>query len=167
VTHARAVLTLVLKIGGLMQTLIKGLAVICLLTSSTAFASDIDDIIQAARNYLVSQHTTNEKLMAKALHPELAKRTFWQSTEQKEIILETSYDTMLMVAKTYNKSGDMFPKQPKIDIKVLDIDKRVASVKLTADDWIDYMHLVKTENNEWKIINVLWQYHKLEKHQLK
>ena len=150
-----------------MQTLIKGLAAICLLTSSTAFASDIDDITQAARNYLVSQHTTNEKLMADALHPELAKRTFWQNTEQKEIILETSYDTMLKVAKTYNKSGDMFPKQPKVDIKVLDIDKRVASVKLTADDWIDYMHLVKTENNEWKIINVLWQYHKLEKHQSK
>lgn len=34
---------------------------------------------------------------------------------------------------------------------------RAASIKLIADEWIDYMHLVKL-NGSWKIINVLWQY---------
>nr|WP_310741892.1 hypothetical protein [Pseudoalteromonas sp. SG41-6] len=37
-------------------------------------------------------------------------------------------------------------------------------MKLTVDDWIDYMHLYKNENKEWKIINVLWQYHDPKKH---
>ena len=32
------------------------------------------------------------------------------------------------------------------------------SCAVTADDWIDYMHLYKNENNDGKIINVLWQY---------
>ncbi|WP_229335652.1 nuclear transport factor 2 family protein [Flavobacterium sp. ALJ2] len=39
-------------------------------------------------------------------------------------------------------------------VKLLDVSTRTASVKLIADTWIDYMDVVKT-NDEWKIINVL------------
>jgi len=78
--------------------------------------------------------------------------------------METSRNTMLRVAKNYNKSGTNFPNSPRIEVEIFDIDERVASVKLTADDWIDYMHLVKTESGNWKILNVLWQYHDTSKH---
>lgn len=44
------------------------------------------------------------------------------------------------------------------------MDQRAASVKLTADEWIDYMHLYKNDRNEWKILNVLWQYHDVNRH---
>ena len=150
-----------------MKKVITNLVTALLFISPVSQASDIEEITKAARNYLVSQHISNEELMADALHPKLAKRTFWKNKEHKPIILETSYDTMLHVANTYNRSGDKFPSNPRVEIKILDIDQRVASVKLTADDWIDYMHLIKTEDNQWKIINVLWQYHALEKHQTK
>lgn len=78
--------------------------------------------------------------------------------------METSFDTMVWVAENYNKKGDKFSKSPNVDIKVLDIDNRAASIKLTVDDWIDYMHLYKNEAGQWKIINVLWQYHDESKH---
>lgn len=78
--------------------------------------------------------------------------------------METSYEFMLEIAKTYDKNGDRFPEDPKVDIKILDVDKRVASVKLTVDEWIDYMHLYKNDEGEWKTINVLWQYHDTGKH---
>nr|WP_310734239.1 hypothetical protein [Shewanella sp. SR44-3] len=29
---------------------------------------------------------------------------------------------------------------------------------------MDYLHLYKNDQNEWKIINVLWQYHDETKH---
>ena len=79
-------------------------------------------------------------------------------------VLSTINRQQLLVAKNYNKEGNKFPSSPIVDIDILDIDNRVASVKLTVDDWIDYMHLYKNDNNEWKIINVLWQYHDTKKH---
>ena len=125
---------------------------------------DIKAIKQAALNYIESQHQVKPANMAKALHSKLAKRTFWQSTEGKDYIMETSYDTMIKVAASYNKNGDKFPKSPTKTVEILDADERVASIKLTADDWIDYMHLIKGEDGQWKIINVLWRYHDISKH---
>lgn len=78
--------------------------------------------------------------------------------------MQTSFDTMLKLAKNYNENGDKFGDNPKVEIEVLALDKRIASVKLTADDWVDYMHLVKTDINQWQIINVLWQYYDIKKH---
>lgn len=149
----------------------RAITIVMLLTlSPLLFAAPENDsalIKEAARNYIVAQHLSQQQLMAKALHKKLAKRTYWQQQNGNEIIMETSYDNMLNVAKSYNKQGDKFPESPRIEINILDIEQRVASVKLNVDDWIDYMHLVKTDDGKWKIINVLWQYHDINKHQSK
>jgi len=71
---------------------------------------------------------------------------------------------MIILAERYNKNGDKFPPQPKKEVKLLDVSDRTASVKLSADEWIDYMHLVKI-NGQWKIINVLWQFNDSARHQ--
>ena len=127
--------------------------------SHAADAADRQAIERAVLDYIESQHKAEPALMARGLDEQLAKRTYWQAADGTEFIMKTDYDTMLKVARTYNKDGNKFPPSPRVDIKILDIDKRVATVKLTADEWIDYMHLYKNQRNEWKIINVLWQYH--------
>ncbi len=131
--------------------------------------TDIDNqhIKRAVLDYIESQHNVEPDLMKRGLDKKLAKRTYWKSKDGSEIIMETDFDTMVWVAENYNKDGNKFSSSPKVDINILDIDNRVASVKLTVDDWIDYMHLYKNENNEWKIINVLWQYHDTKKHSSK
>lgn len=121
-------------------------------------------IKQAALDYIESQHTPNPQQMERALHPRLVKRTFWKDKEtQKDYLRETSAESMVILAESYNKKNDKFPLSPKKDVKFLDISDRTASVKLIADEWIDYMHLVKL-NGTWKIVNVLWQYHDSAKH---
>lgn len=102
--------------------------------------------------------------MDRALHAEMKKRTYWKKGAAPEHVMETSRETMLWVAENYNKDGTAFPKNPRKQVQILDIDGRVASVKLTADDWIDYLHLMKTEDGTWQIINVLWQFHDQSKH---
>lgn len=138
---------------------------------SCAVSADSDNdnkkVKRAVLDYIEAQHKVEPDLMKRGLDKKLAKRTYWQAKDGSEIIMETSFETMVWVAENYNKDGDKFPSSPKIDINILDIDNRVASVKLIADDWIDYMHLYKNENNEWKIINVLWQYHDTKKHSSK
>jgi hypothetical protein len=125
---------------------------------------DVAAIKQVALDYIESQHNPSPNRMKNALHEKLAKRTFWLGIDGEEFIMETSYDSMIHIAETYNKAGDRFPDTPKKDVKILDIDGRVASVKLVADDWIDYMHVFKNDKDEWKIVNVMWQYHDRTKH---
>lgn len=127
-----------------------------------AQAADVNDnqlIERAVRDYIESQHKPDGARMARGIDPKLAKRTYWRAADGSEFIMNTDHDAMVRVANTYNKDGSKFPAQPRVDIKILDVDQRVATVKLTADEWIDYMHLYKNQQSEWKIINVLWQYH--------
>ncbi|MBE0361464.1 MULTISPECIES: nuclear transport factor 2 family protein [Pseudoalteromonas] len=127
-------------------------------------SSDSKNIQRAVLDYIEAQHKVEPELMKRGLDAKLAKRTYWKSEDGSEFIMETDFKTMVWVAENYNKEGNKFAASPKVDISILDIDNRVASVKLTVDDWIDYMHLYKNENKEWKIINVLWQYHDPKKH---
>ncbi|WP_448546669.1 nuclear transport factor 2 family protein [Thalassotalea fusca] len=122
-------------------------------------------IKRAVLDYIEAQHHTDPTLFKRGVDEKLAKRTYWRTSSGKETVLETSFETMIEVAKTYNQHGDKFPKQPRVDVDILDIDNRVASVKLTVDEWIDYMHLYQTQQGDWKIVNVLWQYHDQNKHQ--
>ncbi|MDX8566796.1 nuclear transport factor 2 family protein [Elizabethkingia sp. HX XZB] len=115
-------------------------------------------IKQATLDYIESQHSPNPTRMENALHPRMVKRTFWKDKATgKDYVRETNTESMILLAESYNKNGDKFPASPRKDIKLLDVSDRTASVKLFADEWIDYMHLVKL-NGTWKIINVLWQY---------
>ena len=125
--------------------------------------ADEQAIRQAVLDYIESQEQVLPERMGRSLDPELAKRTYWLNETGEEFIMHSDYETMIKVAASYNKKGDRFGPNPKKNIQVFDIDQRVASVKLTVDDWIDYMHLYKNQQGQWKVINVLWQYHDTSK----
>lgn len=121
-------------------------------------------IKKAALDYIESQQKPNPKQMEGALHPRLVKRTFWKDKATgKDYLRETNAESMILLAENYNKMGDKFPTNPQKDVMFLDVSERTASVKLIADDWIDYMHIVKLKG-EWKIVNVLWQYKDIKQH---
>jgi hypothetical protein len=42
---------------------------------------------------------------------------------------------------------------------VLDVFRNAAAVRVDADDWVDYLQLVK-EGDRWLIVNVLWELRK-------
>ncbi|MBL0745486.1 nuclear transport factor 2 family protein [Chryseolinea lacunae] len=145
--------------------LILSLALAATLNLQAQTAQDTLDIKRVALAYIEAQHTPNPKLMQDALHPRLVKRSvFKNKATKKDYVSEFFAENMIILAESYNVKGDKFPKNPRKEVKLLDISARTASVKLIADAWIDYMHIVKT-NGEWKIINVLWQYNDLAEHQ--
>eukprot|EP01133_Synstelium_polycarpum_P002678 gene2678-3097_t len=128
-------------------------------------AQDTLDIKKVALAYIESQHKPNPKQMQDALHPRVVKRSVFKNKKaNRDYVSEYSAENLVILAQTYNVNGDKFPKSPKKEVKLLDVSALTASVKLLADDWFDYMHIVKV-NGEWKIINVLWQYNKLTEHQ--
>lgn len=122
-------------------------------------------IKQLALDYIESQHKPNPTQMENALHPRLVKRTFWKDKATgKDFLYEYFTENMVILAERYNVKGDKFPANPRKEVKFLDVSDRTASIKLIADEWIDYMHVVKL-NGKWTIINVLWQFNDQNKHQ--
>lgn len=142
-------------------------ALVFLLTVNAVFSQTKQDSIairQAALDYIESQHTPNPSQMERALHPRMVKRTFWKDKSTgKDYVRETTTESMVLLAESYNLKGDKFPSSPKKEVVLLDVSARTASVKLIADEWIDYMHIVKI-NDVWKIVNVLWQYNDTSLH---
>ncbi|MFV8344798.1 nuclear transport factor 2 family protein [Flavobacterium sp. ZB4P13] len=49
-------------------------------------------------------------------------------------------------------------------MKVISFFIALQTFDTPKDEWIDYMHIVKT-NGEWKIINILWQNNNFSAHQ--
>lgn len=125
---------------------------------------DTLDIKQVALDYIESQHDVKPEQFERAAHPRMVKRTFWTNKKTgKEYLRETFTDAMILLAETYNQDGDKFPEKPKKEVIILDVYDKVASVKLIADDWIDYMHIVKL-NGKWQLVNVLWQFNDSKDH---
>ncbi len=122
------------------------------------------DIRQAALDYIESQYDVKPEKFERAAHPRMVKRTFWTHKKTgKEYLRESFRDYMILLSETYNKDGKRFSKDSKKEVIILDVFDKTASVKLVAEDWIDYMHIVKL-NEKWKIVNVLWQFNDSEKH---
>ena len=133
-------------------------------TTNAQTHQDTLDIKQVALDYIESQHNMKPEQFERAAHPRMVKRTFWvDKKSQKEYLRETFRDAMILLAETYNQNGDRFPKDPKKEVVILDVYDKTASVKLIADDWIDYMHIVKL-NGRWQLVNVLWQFKEASKH---
>lgn len=142
------------------------LSIACLLAFK-AGAQNLQDsleIKQVALDYIESQHNLKPEQFEGAAHPRMVKRTFWiDKKTEKEYLGETFTDAMIILAETYNQNGDKFPDNPKKEVIILDIYDKTASVKLIADEWIDYMHIIKL-NGRWQIVNVLWQFKDSTKH---
>ena len=145
-------------------SLLSLLVLACFLSIAASANEDEHAIERAILDYIESQHVPNADQMDQALHNELKKRTYWTRGDGAEFLLETDKNIMLEVARTYNEKGDRFPSSPRKEIHIFDIDGRTASAKLLADEWIDYLHLVKLDSGNWKIVNVLWQYHDQSQH---
>lgn len=149
----------------LKKTIIILVGILCAaLVANAQTAQDSLEIRQAVLDYIESQHNLKPEQFERSAHPRMVKRTFWTNKKtQKEYLGETFRDAMILLAETYNQNGDKFPENPKKEVVILDIYDKTASVKLIADEWIDYMHIVKL-NGRWQIVNVLWQFNDSSKH---
>ncbi|WP_281986594.1 nuclear transport factor 2 family protein [Aquimarina aggregata] len=125
--------------------------------ASPASVEDTLAIKEMSLGYLIALQKLKPELMKRVFHKELAKRTIgYDRDNKKQIIRETSYDQMVSFAESWNQSGTKFPPKPSNNIKILDIYDHIATVKLFSDNWVEYLHLTKT-NGQWQIINLLWQ----------
>ena len=136
------------------------LAAVCFAGTAAAQEADAREtdrkaIREAALNYIEGWYEGNVERMDKALHPDLAKRQVGTRRDGSNFINTLSKSMMLEYTRA--GGGTRTPKEKvKNTVTILEMESTIASVKVVSNDFIDYLHVVKS-NGEWKIINVLWE----------
>jgi len=121
--------------------------------------SDREAVRQAVLDYVEGIYNVQPERIERSVSPNLAKLGFYRPPTETTYRAGRSmaFQQLVEIAKTYNKEGKLRKDAPK-DIQIYDVLDQTASVKLTAEWGIDYMHLAKMDG-KWMIINVLWQSH--------
>jgi hypothetical protein len=123
----------------------------------TQTAADSSGIRQAAMDYIEGYYEGNAERMARAVHPELAKRIVNVDERGRHRLGQMS--AMTLVEGTRAGGGRDTPEsERRKDFKILDIYQNAASARIDASSWVDYLHLAKW-NGRWVIVNVLWELH--------
>ena len=142
-----------MKLGFLM-----GALVVLTLPASGAGATPEDSaaVIQTALDYIDGYYTADSTRMARAVHPDIAKRIVRPDSAGNDVVHQMTAEQLVEI--TARGSGSKTPQEDRqSDVVILDFFHQTASVRITATYWIDYLHIAKV-NGEWKIINVLWEY---------
>ncbi len=112
-------------------------------------------IRQAALDYIEGYYEGSAERMERSLHPELAKRIARTDAKTGRSRLD-QMSALTLVQVTRERAGKAAPKEQQKEVTILDVFEGAASVKIVANDWIDYLHLAKF-NGRWVIVNVLWE----------
>ncbi len=119
-------------------------------------AADSAGIRAAALDYIEGWYEGSTERMERAVHPELAKRIVMVTPQAGGSTLR-SMTAADLVGATGAGYGTQTPAdQRRTDVRILDIYENVASVRVDAHDWIDYLHIARW-NDGWVIVNVLWE----------
>jgi hypothetical protein len=141
----------------------KILFAVLLLISGMARAQSKGDsaaIKETVLNYIEGFYNADWQRMTKALHPELMKRIIIKDSLGNTMLQNMGASTLIYYTRKAKNNNTMNPGQPfKADIIIYDIYNNVATVKASTNKFkfIDYIHLGKF-GEEWKIVNVLWEY---------
>jgi hypothetical protein len=128
----------------------------CFSEARAQSATDAAAIKQAALDYIEGWYEGSAERMERALHPDLAKRIVRTDPKSGRSRLE-QMSAMGLVQGVRAGYGKNTPKEKQQkDVTILDVYENAASVKVIAADWIDYLHMAKS-NGRWVIVNVLWE----------
>lgn len=109
----------------------------------------------AALDYIEGFYTGDAERMDNALHDDLKKRIVQRKPGEPDVLDEMTKAEL--VEMTAGGGGSGMPDGLKVsDVTILDIYGGMASVKIVAGAWVDYMHIARVDE-DWKIVNVLWE----------
>ena len=119
-------------------------------------SSDEESIERTCLDYLDGWFTGDAERIARALHPELIKRSLKRDPEQGWILRNAStYEQM--VEWTRRGGGSKLLEGKRVyDITIQHGFRHIAAVSALSPKFMDYLHLTKL-GDRWVIVNVLWE----------
>lgn len=142
------------KLGAILA-LITAVGIINATSASAQTAADSSAIVATALDYIDGFYTSDAERMERALHPELAKRIVGDPAGPESRLQNMTAEQLVQATASRGAAG--IPEDARReDVSILDIYNNMASVRIDAGLWIDYLHVARW-NGEWKIVNVLWE----------
>jgi hypothetical protein len=133
------------------------LAALVALTTSAAAARDAATITAIERtcyDYVDGQLEGDPARVARALHPDLAKRSARPATGDELLALRRmSRDELVELTR----QGVLKTPRDKWDrsVRVLDVTGNAAVARVETPWFVDYFHLARWDDR-WVIVNALW-----------
>jgi hypothetical protein len=141
---------------GMTMVLLGAVLVADAMPASAQSASDSAAVMATALDYIDGYYTSDGPRMARAVHPDVAKRIV-REPDGPDSQLQHMTATQLVEITAGGGARRIPGEARREDVEILDIYNNVASVRIDAGGWIDYLHVARW-NGEWKIINVLWEW---------
>jgi hypothetical protein len=119
-----------------------------------AAADDVLAIRSTIDDYYLGWYDADGERMARALHPELAKRGWLRDRDGVPFADADTFDTMVgFAAAGHGRQAD--PAMRAYEVRVDAVDGDIATATVHAVPYVDYLHLVRTADG-WRILNALW-----------
>ena len=124
-------------------------------TASSVPASSDDAAIRATiDDYYLGWYDADGERMARALHPDLAKRGWLRDASDGWFVDPDTMATMVeMAAAGRGRRSD--PDARAYTVAVNDVYGDIAAAVVRAVPYVDFLHLVRTQAG-WRILNALW-----------
>jgi hypothetical protein len=105
-------------------------------------------------DYYLGWYDGDPERMARALHPELAKRG-WLIREGTRRLIGSTFASMVEGARA-GQGRQREPARRRYEIRAVEVHDDIASACVYAVPYVDYLHLVRTDDG-WRILNALWR----------
>ena len=112
----------------------------------------------AILDYVEGLYLADSTRIEKSVDSTLRKIGYWYNLDEKAYRdnLPMTYKQLVNLSANWNKNGNRTSEKSPKEIAIYDVNTKTASAKLTAEWGVDYFHLSKV-NDQWKIMNVIWQ----------
>jgi len=119
---------------------------------------DHKSVKAAILDYVEGLYLADSTRIEKSVDSTLRKIGYWYNKKEKAWTdgSNMTYNQLVSLAARWNKDGSRVNEGTPKKIEIYDVNTRTASAKLTAAWGVDYFHLSKV-NDQWKIMNVIWQ----------
>lgn len=132
------------------------LTIFLFISSATASqaqkTSDREAVRGAVGDYIEGYYTGDASRVERSLHPHYLKQMIITGGDEQLRIIDKTGLELVQEVRMHGPS-ELPASERKEQISVLDIAGDLASVKLVAANWTDYMTLLKV-NGQWKILSV-------------
>ena len=111
------------------------------------------EIENALRDYIEGWYKGDTVRMDRSLHDELVKRIPTKDSTDIDIKLQ-----MVPKSRMVELTGKGGGENPDAEYQIFvdDINKNIATARVLSLEYLDYLHLVKT-NDGWQIVNILFR----------
>ena len=123
-------------------------------TPGAAGDADRSAIRATIDDYYLGWYDGNRDRMARALHPELAKRGWLHDAAGAPVVDADTFRTMVDLAGA-GRGRRTDAAERAYDVGISDVYGDIAAATVHAVPYVDYLHLVRTTDG-WRIVNALW-----------